>query len=114
LSPARTRGSAFPRSSSHDAGRRGTQTLPRLIGKPLAKELMWTGRRITASRSERYRILNHVTEQGKALERRVRSPAASAQRAIPVMMTKSVIDRGVDMSLADGFDAEGDASFLLY
>ncbi len=30
------------------------------------------------------------------------------------MMTKSVIDKGVDMSLADGFDAEGDASFLLY
>jgi 1,4-dihydroxy-2-naphthoyl-CoA synthase len=25
-----------------------------------------------------------------------------------------VIDRGADMSLADGFEAEGDASFLLY
>jgi enoyl-CoA hydratase/carnithine racemase len=30
------------------------------------------------------------------------------------MMTKSVIDRGIDMALADGFEAESDASFLLY
>ena len=93
----------------------GTQTLPRLIGKPLAKELMWTGRRITAAEAERYRILNHVTEQGKALEKaREIAKSISDNAPIPVMMTKSVIDRGVDMSLADGFDAEGDASFLLY
>jgi enoyl-CoA hydratase/carnithine racemase len=93
----------------------GTQTLPRLIGRPLAKELMWTGRRITASEAERYRIVNHVTEHGKALEKaREIAKSISDNAPIPVMMTKSVIDRGVDMSLTDGFDAEGDASFLLY
>lgn len=93
----------------------GTQTLPRLIGKPLAKELMWTGRRITAAEAERYRLVNHVTEAGKALEKaRDLARAISENAPIPVMMTKSVIDRGVDMALADGFEAEGDASFLLY
>ncbi len=93
----------------------GTQTLPRLIGKPLAKELMWTGRRITAAEAERYRIVSHVTEPGQALAKaREIAESISANAPIPVMMTKSVIDRGVDMSLADGFEAEGDASFLLY
>jgi enoyl-CoA hydratase/carnithine racemase len=93
----------------------GTQTLPRLIGKPLAKELMWTGRRITAAEAERYRIVNHVTEQGKALDKaREIAQSISENAPISVMMTKSVIDRGIDMSLPDGFEAEGDASFLLY
>ncbi|MEW6767059.1 MAG: enoyl-CoA hydratase/isomerase family protein [Pseudomonadota bacterium] len=93
----------------------GTQTLPRLIGKPLAKELMWTGRRITAAEAERYRIVNHVTEPGKALEKaREIARSISENAPISVMMTKSVIDRGIDMALPDGFEAEGDASFLLY
>lgn len=93
----------------------GTQTLPRLIGKPLAKELMWTGRRISAAEAERYRIVNHVTEQGWAIDKaREIAKSISENAPISVMMTKSVIDRGVDMSLPDGFEAEGDASFLLY
>jgi enoyl-CoA hydratase/carnithine racemase len=84
------------------------ETLPRLIGKPLAKELMWTGRRITASEAERYRILNHVTEQGKALEKaREIAKSITDNAPIPVMMTKSVIDRGVDMSLAEASTPRG-------
>jgi enoyl-CoA hydratase/carnithine racemase len=93
----------------------GTQTLPRLIGKPLAKELMWTGRRITAAEAERYRLVNHVTPQGEALAKAREIAKSIADNApIPIMMTKSVIDRGIDMSLADGLETEGDASFLLY
>ena len=41
----------------------GTQTLPRLIGKALAKELIWTGRRISAAEAREYRLVNHVTDQ---------------------------------------------------
>ncbi|MBR0954928.1 enoyl-CoA hydratase/isomerase family protein [Bradyrhizobium canariense] len=93
----------------------GTQTLPRLIGKPLAKELMWTGRRIGATDAERYRLVNHIVPAGEALTKAREVAGSIAGNApIPVMMSKSVIDRGVDMSLADGFEAEGDASFLLY
>lgn len=93
----------------------GTQTLPRLIGRPLAKELIWTGRRLSAAEAERYGLLNHMTEPGKALDKaREIARAISVNAPIPVMMTKSVIDRGIDMSLADGLEAEGDASFLLY
>ncbi len=93
----------------------GTQTLPRLIGKALAKELIWTGRRISASEAKEYRLVNHVTESGKAVEKAqelARSICANAP--LSVMLTKSAIDRGMDMALTDGMAAEGDASFLLY
>jgi enoyl-CoA hydratase/carnithine racemase len=93
----------------------GTQTLSRLVGRPLAKELIWTGRRLSAADAERYRLINHVTLAGTALEKaRELASSVSANAPIPVMMTKSVIDRGWDASLADAMEAEGDASFLLY
>ena len=33
---------------------------------------------------------------------------------LPLMMTKAAIDRGLDMTLAEGMATEGDASFMLY
>lgn len=93
----------------------GTQTLARLIGKPLAKELMWTGRRISGAEAKEYRLVNHVTPEGGALEKgREIARTIGGNAPLSVMLTKGVIDRGVDMSLADGMAAEGDASFMLY
>jgi len=93
----------------------GTQTLPRLIGKALAKELIWTGRRISAAEAREYRLVNHVTEAGKALDKaREIARAICANAPLSVMMTKAAIDRGMDMPLAEGMAAEGDASFMLY
>jgi enoyl-CoA hydratase/carnithine racemase len=93
----------------------GTQTLPRRIGTALAKELMWTGRRITATEAKEYRLVNHVTEAGQALEKaRELARTIVANAPLSVMFTKSVIDRGMDMPLAEGMAAEGDISFMLY
>jgi enoyl-CoA hydratase/carnithine racemase len=93
----------------------GTQTLPRLIGKALAKELIWTGRRISAAEAREFRLVNHVTEAGKALEKaRELARTICANAPLSVMMTKAAIDRGLDMALADGMAAEGDVSFMLY
>jgi enoyl-CoA hydratase/carnithine racemase len=47
----------------------GTQTLSRLVGKPLAKELSWTGRRLSAADAQRYRMISHVMPAGTALEK---------------------------------------------
>lgn len=93
----------------------GTQTLPRLIGKPLAKELMWTGRRISAEEAREYRLVNHVTPAGGALDKaRELARTIAGNAPLSVMFTKGVIDRGIDMSLADGMISEADVSFLLY
>ncbi len=93
----------------------GTQTLPRLIGKALAKELIWTGRRISAAEAREYRLVNHVTEAGGALDKaREIARAICVNAPLSVMMTKAAIDRGLDMAFAEGMAAEGDASFMLY
>jgi enoyl-CoA hydratase/carnithine racemase len=96
-------------------GAGGTQTLPRLIGKALAKELIWTGRRITAQEALAMRMVNHVVDAGSALDKARDLAIAIARNApIAIMQSKAVIERGTDLSLADGMAMEADAAFLLY
>lgn len=95
-------------------GAGGTQNLPRLIGAPLAKELIWTGRRISGAEAKEYRIVNHVVETGKALTK-VRSIIEDMKAVGPLsqMMTKQSIDRGADMTLQQGFMQEADLAYML-
>ncbi|HYD61259.1 MAG TPA: enoyl-CoA hydratase-related protein [Noviherbaspirillum sp.] len=93
----------------------GTATLPRVVGKALAKEMMWTGRRLSAEEAREFRLVNHVTEAGKALDKaRELAGAICAAAPLPVMYIKATVDGGVDLTLADAMAAEGDASFMLY
>jgi enoyl-CoA hydratase/carnithine racemase len=95
-------------------GAGGTQTLTRLIGRPLAKELMWTGRRIAAAEALAFRLVNHVTPKGQALAK-ARELLSEIGRNAPlsVMLIKQAVDRGVDMSLTDALATENDISYLL-
>jgi enoyl-CoA hydratase/carnithine racemase len=96
-------------------GAGGTQTLPRLVGKAMAKELIWTGRRITAEEALSLRLVNHVVDAGGALERAMEMLRAIGMKApVAIMQSKAAIERGTDLSLADGMAFESDASFLLY
>ena len=69
----------------------------------------------TAEEAKAYRLVNHVTEAGGALDKaRELARTICANAPLSVMFTKSVIDRGMDMPLAEGMAAEGDVSFMLY
>lgn len=93
----------------------GTQTLPRLIGPALAKELIWTGRRISAEEAKAYRLVSHVTPAGRGIDKaREITRAICVNAPVSIMLSKSMINKSLDMSLAEGIAAEGDASFLLY
>lgn len=95
-------------------GAGGTQNLPRIIGPALAKELMWTARRIGAEEALGYRIVNHVTPKGKALARaRELVEQMSKVGPLSIMMSKQSVDRGLDMTLAQGFQQEADLSYML-
>lgn len=95
-------------------GAGGTQNLPRLIGAPLAKELMWTARRIPASEAKEYRIVNHVVPKGKAIAK-VREIVEEMKGVGPLatMMSKQAINRGRDMTLQQGFMQEADLAYML-
>ena len=96
-------------------GAGGPQTLPRLVGKAIAKELIWTGRRVTADEALALRMVNHVVDAGAALERaREMARAIGRNAPLAVMQSKAAIERGHDLTLADGMALESDAAFLLY
>jgi enoyl-CoA hydratase/carnithine racemase len=95
-------------------GGAGTQTLSRVIGKPLAKELIWSGRRLKAEEAKSLRIVNHVTAPGQAIEKaREILRAIGEQGPLSVMFTKAAIERGYDVSLPEGMSIEADAFFAL-
>ena len=86
----------------------------RLIGPQLAKEMIWTARRITATEAKEYGVVNHVVEKGKALDKaREIVEQMSAIGPLAIMMSKQSINRGLDMPLSHGFMQEADISYLL-
>ena len=92
----------------------GTQNLTRLIGPALAKELIWTARRISAAEAKELRIVNHAVAKGKALTKAREIMAAIAQNGpLGIMMSKQAINRGMDMSRYNGFLQEGDLAHML-
>ena len=95
-------------------GGAGTQTLPRLIGKPLAKELMWTGRRLSAQEALALRVVNHVAEKGQAMSKaRELAQSIASQAPLSVMFTKQAVERGFDTQLSEAMNIEADAFFAL-
>lgn len=92
----------------------GTQNLPRLIGPALAKELIWTGRRLTAQEAKEHRIVNHVVPVGGALKKAREIVGEMAKNGpLGIMMSKQSINRGLDQSRFNGFLSEGDLAHLL-
>lgn len=96
-------------------GAGGTQTLPRRVGKSLAKELIWTGRRVDAEQALAMRLIDHLVEPGTALARaRALMQEIAARAPLALMQSKAAIERGAALTLADGMAFESDAVFTLY
>ncbi len=81
----------------------GTQRLPRLIPAGKAKELIFTGAMIDAEEAYRIGIAEYKTPAGEALNK-AKEIAAAILKAGPigVRMAKEAVNKGLDMSLADG------------
>lgn len=92
----------------------GTQTLARVLGKQLAKEMMWTSRQLEASEALSLRLVNRVAERGEALaEARELAKKVTAHAPLSVMFTKQAVERGMDAPLREGMNIEADAFFAL-
>ena len=96
-------------------GMGGTQRLPRLIGPALAKELIFTGRRIGAGEAREIGLVNRVVAEGEALNAaRELAEEISANGPLAVRHAKAAANRTLDVDLISGLEFEADQFALLF
>ncbi len=96
-------------------GMGGTQRLPRLVGPALAKELIFTARRIGAEEAHEIGLVNRVVPKGEALK--VANEIAAeiaANGPLAVRHAKSATNRAMDVDLVSGLEYEADQFALLF
>jgi enoyl-CoA hydratase len=93
----------------------GTQRLPRIVGMARAKELLLTGRILTAEQAERIGLVNEVVPAGQAVMRARAIGEEIAERGpLAVREVKVLVDGGLDRDLAAGHAAEVETSVRIF
>ena len=93
----------------------GTQRLPRLIGKGLANELLFSGKIIDAQEACRIGLVNRVVPQEKLLaECRELADLICSRGPATVRLCKEVVNNGMEMDLARACSYEGDLFALCF
>jgi enoyl-CoA hydratase len=96
-------------------GAGGTQRLPRVVGIARARELILTGRVLTAAEAARIGLVNEVVPSGEAVTRaRAIGEEVAARGPIAVREAKRLLDLAGDADLAAGLDAELEASVRVF
>ena len=81
----------------------GTQLLPRVLGAPLARELIYTGRRLPAAEAKAAGMVNHIVPAGQARAKALELAAVIAQNGpIAVRQAKKAINYGSETDLETG------------
>ncbi len=88
----------------------GTQRLPRLIGPSRAKELILTGRQVRADEAFRMGLVNRVVAPDDVLATALAWGAElAAGPLVAHALAKSAVDRGLEVTLAEGLVMEQEA-----
>jgi len=78
----------------------GTQLLPRIIGAPLAKELIFTGRRMDAREAKAIGLVNHLVPKGQARAKALEVAQVIAENGpVAVRQAKKAINWGSETDL---------------
>uniref|UniRef100_A0A3B3SCT6 Enoyl CoA hydratase domain containing 2 n=1 Tax=Paramormyrops kingsleyae TaxID=1676925 RepID=A0A3B3SCT6_9TELE len=93
-------------------GAGGSQRLPRLVGFAVAKEMIFTGQRVTGERALQLGLVNRVAEQNEAGDAAYREALQLARQILPqapiaLRMVKEAISRGVEVDIDTGMAIEG-------
>ncbi len=92
-------------------GAGGTQRLPRVVGSARARELILTGRVLTAAEAERIGLVSEVVPAGEAVTRAMAIGEEIAARGpVAVREAKRLIDLATETDIDTGLAAELDAS----
>jgi enoyl-CoA hydratase/carnithine racemase len=93
----------------------GTQRLPRVVGLARAKELLLTGRIISAAEAHRIGLVNEVVPAGTAAARARQIGEEIAERGpLAVREVKALVDGALDWTLEEGHAAEVAASVRVF
>jgi enoyl-CoA hydratase len=84
----------------------GTQLLPRILGAPLAKELIFTGRRMKADEAKAAGLINHLVPKGQAR-------AKALEIATTIAANGPVAVRQAKKAIAYGAEADLDTAMIL-
>jgi enoyl-CoA hydratase len=78
----------------------GTQLLPRILGAPLAKELIFTGRRMKADEAKAAGLINHLVPKGQARTKALEiATTIAANGPVAVRQAKKAIAYGAETDL---------------
>lgn len=81
----------------------GTQLLPRVVGGPRAKELIFTGRRVEAAEAQAIGLVNHLVPRGQARAKAVAIAEIIAENGpLAVRQAKKAIAWGAETDLETG------------
>ncbi len=93
----------------------GTQRLPRLIGKGLANELLFSGNIIDAEEALRIGLVNKVFPQSELLDKCLELAETIASRGpLAVRLCKEAVNNGVEMDLNRACQYEADLFALCF
>jgi enoyl-CoA hydratase len=93
----------------------GTQRLPRAVGLAKAKELIFTGKIISAAEAEKIGLVNHVVPKAELLAETMKLAASiAAKSAIGVKSAKLAVNKGYDGPLATGLKLEKFAQSFMF
>ncbi len=93
----------------------GTQRLPRLVGPGIAKELIFSGRRIGAEEARTFNLVNRVVPEGEALSAaRELAEEIANNGPVAVRHAKAAVNKAFDVDLPSGLEYEADQFALLF
>ncbi|EPS72106.1 hypothetical protein M569_02653 [Genlisea aurea] len=88
-------------------GAGGTQRLPRLVGKSVAKELIFTGRKVDSADAFSMGLVNHCVPAGEARVKALEIAREIIQKGpIAIRMAKRAIDGGLEGDMESGLALE--------
>ncbi|KAL8136629.1 hypothetical protein V2J09_002630 [Rumex salicifolius] len=88
-------------------GAGGTQKLPRLVGRSIAKELIFTGRRVSGKDALSLGLVNYCVPAGEAHQKGLGIAREITQKGpVAIRMAKKAINKGMEVDLASAWNVE--------